>query len=85
MLFRSEIPNGGKQQLMAIGTYAGGATKNLTATANWASSASNVATVSAGLVMCKYSKSYQDGKTTISASVGSVSGSTNIVCDGSHR
>jgi hypothetical protein len=80
-----EIPNGGKQQLKAIGTYAGGATKDLTATANWASSASNVATVSAGLVMCKASKSYQDGKATISASLGSVSGSTNIVCNGSHR
>ena len=80
-----EIPNGGKQQLMAIGTYAGGATKNLTATANWTSSANSVATVSAGLVMCKASKSYQDGKATISASVGSVKGSTNIVCDGSHH
>jgi hypothetical protein len=80
-----EIPNGGKQQLRAIGTYVGGASKDLTATANWASSASKVATVSAGLVMCKPSKSYQDGKATISASVGSVSSSTNIVCDGSHR
>jgi hypothetical protein len=80
-----EIPNGGKQQLTAIGTYVGGATKNLTATASWASSATNVATVSAGLVMCKASKSYQDGKATISASVGSVSGATNIVCDGSHH
>jgi hypothetical protein len=78
-----EIPNGGKQQLMAIGTYSSGATKNLTATAYWSSSASKVATVSAGLVMCKDSHSHQDGKATISASVGSVSGSTNIVCDGS--
>ena len=78
-----EIPNGGKQQLMAIGTYSNGSTKNLTATAYWASSASKVATVSAGLVMCKDSHSHQDGKASISASVGSVSGSTNIVCDGS--
>ena len=78
-----EIPNGGKQQLMAIGTYSNGSTKNLTATAYWASSASKVATVSGGLVMCKDSHSHQDGKASISASVGSVSGSTNIVCDGS--
>jgi len=68
---------------MAIGTYSSGATKNLTATAYWSSSASKVATVSVGLVMCKDSHSHQDGKATISASVGSVSGSTNIVCDGS--
>ncbi len=80
-----EIPNGGKQQLQAIGTYASGATKNLTATATWSSSSSTVATVSAGLVMCKASRSYQDGKATISASVGSVKGSTNIVCDGAGR
>ena len=78
-----EIPNGGKRQLTAIGTYSNGTTKNLTATAYWASSASKVATVSAGLVMCKDSHSRQDGKATISASVGSVSGSTNVVCDGS--
>jgi hypothetical protein len=80
-----EIPHGGKQQLTAIGTYVGGATKNLTATANWVSSATSVATVSAGLVMCTASKSYQDGKATISASVGSVTGSTYIVCDGSSQ
>jgi hypothetical protein len=80
-----EIPNGGKQQLQAIGTYASGATKNITATATWTSSASSVATVSAGLVMCQTSRSYLDGKATISASVGSVKGSTNIVCDGTHR
>ena len=80
-----EIPNGGKQQLQAIGTYASGATKNLTATATWSSSSSSVATVSAGLVMCKASHSYQDGKAIISASVGSVSGSTLVVCDGIDR
>jgi hypothetical protein len=80
-----EIPNGGKEQLTAIGTYVGGATKNLTATANWVSSATNVATVSAGLVMCKASRSYQDGRTTISASVGSVSASISVTCDGAGR
>jgi hypothetical protein len=77
-----EIPAGGKIQLTAIGTYASGATKNLTSTATWSSSSTKVATVSTGLVMCQAPHSYQDGKATISATVGSVSGSTNIVCDG---
>jgi hypothetical protein len=77
-----EIPAGGKVQLTAIGTYASGATKNLTATAAWSSSSSSVATVSDGLVTCKAPHSYQDGKAIISAAVGSVSGSTPIVCEG---
>ncbi|HEY2780613.1 MAG TPA: Ig-like domain-containing protein [Steroidobacteraceae bacterium] len=80
-----EIPAGGKRQLKAIGYFASGATKDVTATANWYSSATSVATVSVGLVMCKEPHSYKDGNATISASVGSVSGSTNIVCDGLGR
>ena len=80
-----EIPAGGQIQLTAIGTYASGATKNLTSTATWTSSASSVATVSAGLVSCKAPHSYYDGHTTVSASVGSVSGSTNVTCEGLGR
>jgi trimeric autotransporter adhesin len=80
-----EIPAGGKLQLAAIGTLASGATQNVTATATWTSSATGVATVSAGLVSCNAPNSYRDGYATISASVGSVSGSTNIVCEGLGR
>jgi hypothetical protein len=80
-----EIPAGGKRQLKAIGYFASGATKDVTATANWYSSATSVATVSVGLVMCKAPHSYRDGNATISASVGNVRGSTNIVCDGLGR
>ena len=80
-----EIPAGGKFQLTAIGTFASGATKNVTATATWTSSASNVATVAAGLVSCKAPHSYYDGHATISATVGSVSGSTNVTCEGFGR
>jgi hypothetical protein len=80
-----EIPAGGKFQLTAIGTFASGATKNVTATATWASSASSVATVLAGLVSCKPPHSYVDGHASISASVGSVSGSTNVTCEGFGR
>jgi len=80
-----EIPAGGKLQLTAIGTFASGATKNITATANWTSSATGVATVSAGLVSCQAPHSYHDGYATISATVSPVSGSTNIVCEGLGR
>jgi hypothetical protein len=75
-----EIFPGGSVQLTATGTFASGApTKNLTATATWTSSASTVATVTAGLVTCK--RVSQDTSAKISASVGSVTGSTNVVCD----
>ncbi len=80
-----EIPAGGKIQLTAIGTYASGATKNLTSTATWSSSSLSVATVSAGLVSCNAPHSYSDGHATISASVGSVSGATNVTCEGFGR
>ena len=80
-----EIPARGKFQLTAIGIFASGATKNVTATANWTSSAPNVATVSAGLVSCQAIHSYYDGFATIFATVGSVSGWTEVVCKGSSR
>lgn len=80
-----EIPAGGKIQLTATGTFASGATKNVTATATWTSSTPSVATVSAGLVSCKAPHSYSDGHATISAFVGSVSGSTYVTCEGLGR
>jgi hypothetical protein len=80
-----EIRAGSKLQLTAIGTFASGTTQNVTATATWTSSNMSVATVSAGLVSCQAPHSYYDGHTTISASVGSVSGSTNVVCEGLGR
>jgi hypothetical protein len=80
-----EIPAGGKFQLTAIGTFASGATQNLTSTATWSSSSSGVATVAAGLVSCKAPHSYYDGHASISATVGSVSASTNVTCEGLGR
>jgi hypothetical protein len=82
---RCEIPANGKFQLTATGFFASGATKNVTATANWTSSTPSVATVSAGLVSCQAPHSYHDGLAIISASVGSVSGSTIVVCEGLGR
>jgi Bacterial Ig-like domain (group 2) len=78
-----EIPARGKFQLTATGIFASGATKNVTATANWTSSAPSIATVSAGLVTCQAFNSYHDGFATIFATVGSVSGWTEVVCKGS--
>jgi Bacterial Ig-like domain (group 2) len=80
-----EIPARGKFQLTAIGFFASGATKNVTATANWTSSAPSIATVSAGLVSCQAFHSSYDGFATIFATVGSVSGWTEVVCKGSGR
>jgi hypothetical protein len=82
---RCEIPARGKFQLTATGFFASGATKNVTATASWTSSAPSVATVSAGLVSCQAPHSYYDGFAIISASVGSVRGSTIVVCKGLGR
>jgi hypothetical protein len=80
-----EIRAGGKLQLTATGTFASGEKKNLTSTASWSSSASSIATVSGGLVMCKAPHSYKDGKATIFATQGGVTGSTNVVCEGLGR
>jgi Bacterial Ig-like domain (group 2) len=80
-----EIPAHGKFQLAAIGIFASGATKDITATATWASSAPSVATVSAGLVSCQVIHSYYDGFAIISASQDSVTGATIVVCKGSGR
>ncbi len=80
-----EIPAGGTLQLTATGTYASGATKNVTSTAAWNSSSTSVATVSAGLVMCKAPRSRQDGLAIISATVGSTTGSISVVCEGLGR
>jgi hypothetical protein len=80
-----EVPQGGTIQLTATGNYASGAPKNLTSTAAWSSSNTNVATVSAGLVMCKATRSHQDGNAIIRAAVGSASGSIGVTCEGLGR
>jgi len=78
-----EIPNGGTRQLTATATYSFGPPQNVTGKAAWSSSATSVATVSAGgLVSCKRRTSYYDGLATISATIGSTTGWIYIVCDG---
>jgi hypothetical protein len=81
-----EIPNGGTQQMTATGTYSYGAPRNITSLVTWTSSSTYVATVSAtGHLSCKRRYSYADGNSTISATSGTTTGSSNITCEGQGR
>ena len=79
----STVASGGTVQLTATGTYTGNSMQNLTASANWSSSASSVATVSAGLVTCNPNATGQ-GSATITATsataTGTTSGSATVTC-----
>ncbi len=63
------------QQFTAMGTYLSGLVQNLTNTALWSSSNPAVATITAGGTAL----SVASGQTVITASVGSVSGSSTLV------
>jgi hypothetical protein len=77
----AKIPVSGTLQLTATATYASGVTQNVTSSARWASSAPNVATVSAtGLVKCVPPHYFIDGTATISATIGTIKGSTVVIC-----
>jgi hypothetical protein len=68
------ILQGGTEQFTAIGTYSDHSTRDLTATATWASTAPGVATVnSAGLAI-----GVGGGSASITASVGGISGQTSL-------
>ena len=65
---------GGTQQFTATGTYSDGSTQNLTSQVTWASSNTAAATINAtGLATAAAA-----GTTTISATLGAVSGSTGL-------
>lgn len=70
----ASIPAGGTEQFTATGTYSDGSMQNLTNTATWSSSASGVATISAAGV----AKGVGVGSSTITATLGSVTGSTTL-------
>ena len=66
---------GKTQQFTAIGTYGDGSTQDLSNTATWSSSASNLATISnAG-----FTSAVSAGQTTIQASYDAIAGSTTLV------
>ncbi|HET7872707.1 MAG TPA: Ig-like domain-containing protein [Terriglobales bacterium] len=68
------LMEGSTLQMIATGSYADGTTKTITGNATWSTSDLSIATVtSAGVV-----SAIAPGSTTISASSGAVSGSTNV-------
>jgi Bacterial Ig-like domain (group 2) len=74
------LPTGGTAQLSATGVFASGPSQSLTNTAQWSSSAASIASVSStGLVTCN-AGSTVSGSATISAALGSVSGSMSVTC-----
>ena len=68
------IAVGQQQQFTATGTYTDGSHQNLTGTAIWTSSATSVATISAGGL----ANAVAAGTTTIKATSGSISGTTAL-------
>jgi hypothetical protein len=77
----SGLAKGLNRQFTATGTYSDGSTADLTATSTWASSSTTVATISStGLA-----HAVSPGTTTISATLGSVVGSTGLTVSGRGR
>ena len=69
---------GTTEQYMAVGTYSDGSTLDLTTTATWSSSATAVATISNIMGTVGLANPAAVGTTNITASLGSVSGSTGL-------
>jgi len=74
----TSIANGLAQQLTATGTYTDNTTQNLTATVTWTSSNINVASISNAAGSAGLATSISQGAVTITASLGSVSGSSGL-------
>ncbi len=68
------IQAGSSQQFMATGTYSDGSTQNITSQATWASSNAGIATINAGGLATGIAA----GTSTISATQGTVSGTTAL-------
>lgn len=67
----SSLPVGLGEQFTATGTYSDNSTQDLTAACNWSSLNTSIATVSAG-----WAASHAAGNTTLSATLGTVGGSS---------
>lgn len=72
------IANGTVQQFAAIGTYTDTSTQPLTTSVNWSSSNSGVATISNAAGSNGLASTVAPGSSTITATLGSVSGSTGL-------
>ena len=72
------IPLGSTTQFTATGSYSDGSTQNITGTVTWASSALTVATISNTAGSNGLATSAGTGQATITATSGSISGSTTL-------
>jgi 6-phosphogluconolactonase (cycloisomerase 2 family)/urocanate hydratase len=72
------IPNGTTEQFTATGTYSDGTTQNLTQAVSWTSSSTNTASVSSARGSNGLATAAAQGSTTITATLGSISGSTPL-------
>ncbi len=72
------LPGGTVQQFTATGTYSDGSTQDLTAAASWTSSVPSVASISNATGSNGSATTIAAGTTRITATVGSVSGSTTL-------
>ena len=72
------IAPGTKQQFVATGTYSDNSTQNLTGSVTWSSSNTVAATISSSTPTQGLAKAVAAGNTTISATSGTISGSTAL-------
>ena len=73
------IAPGTTQQFIATGTYSDNSTQNLSSSVNWTSSNTAVASISTVTPTAGLAKAIAAGSTTITATSGSVSGSTSLI------
>ena len=73
------IAAGTTQQFTATGTYSNGSTANLTTQVTWSSSATTFATISNAAGSIGLASALNRGSTTITATLGTVSGATTLV------
>ena len=78
----SSITLGNTEQFTATGTYSDGTTPNITSSVTWSSSNVSVATISNAAGSNGKASSVSDGATTITATSGSIAGSTGLTVTG---
>jgi trimeric autotransporter adhesin len=74
----SSVANGTSQQFAATGTYTDNSTQALTTSVTWSSSATTVAAISNAPGSIGLATSVSQGPTTITATLGAISGSTDL-------
>src|SRR5690606_36085151 len=72
------VPNGATQQFTATGQYSGGQSLDITSSVTWSSSNPAVAMITSGGLAIAVASS---GTSTITATLGAVSGSTTFTAD----